>query len=291
MCALASLETMIADVYRQTPGYGSKSPVERQQAIIKAHSPLLGVITIQRTLMQNRQLPRDDHTIGYLHGLSDAFGHHYGLDSIQRITMVVTTLRMFYGMNSAVEYYSSISGGDEQSPRVRASHYGKQEAIAFLHSGQPTLGLCHPTSNAPVAGSPSKTVVGTQRPSAAMRGSPVSDAAEECRNIVMQQVPPNATPRLETAFVRGYLLGIADGVCQARGLGDVESIGVANGLFCTHFGDAKGTELMEYTMQVGVRSISHQARLLGGQEALDHHNLGRAPQGLRDHFKSKGSKK
>ena len=291
MCAFASLEAMIVQLAGKTPDYGSRSHEERQQAIIKAHAPLLGVIAIQKTLMQDRQLPRDDYTIGYLHGLSDAFGQHHGLDLIQRIALVVTTMRMFYGMNSAVEYYSSIWNGDERSPRARASRSGKQEAIAFLDSGKPPLGLCGPRSDTVAAEPIPKGAVGIQRPSSVIKRSTVSDATKECRKIVWQQVPQRAKPRLDTTFVRGYLLGISDGVCQTLGLGDVESIAVATGLFCTYFGAAEGTKLMESAMQVGERSISHKARLLGGQEAIDHHNSGRSPRGLRDHFESRKSKK
>jgi hypothetical protein len=291
MYAFASLEAMIAELAGKSQGSGAGSPEARQHAIIRAHRPLIGVIAIQRTLMQDSRLPRDDHTIGYLHGLSDAFGIHHGLDFIQRITLVVTTMRMFYGMNSAVEYYSSVWNGHENSPRVRASRIGKRDGIAFLESGQPPLGLCAPEAIA-TADTPAPANVTQQLELPSTPRKPgLADAVEECREIVRQQIPPRATPRLDSAFSRGYLLGVADGVCRVRGIGDVESIVVATGLFCGYFGDEQGVKLMNYTMQVGQRSASHQARLLGGQEAIDHHNAGRSPHALRDHLASKNSKR
>jgi hypothetical protein len=291
MCAFASLEAMIEELVGKSPGPGAGSPEARQQAIIRAHRPLLGVIAIQKSLMQNSRLPRDDYTIGYLHGLSDAFGIHHGLDFIQRITLVVTTMRMFYGMNSAVEYYSSVWSGNENSPRVRASRIGKKDGVAFLESGQPPLGLCN-SETFVTADSFASADANQQLGLASMPREPsLADAVEECREIVRQQIPPRVTPRLDSAFSRGYLLGVADGVCQVRGIGDVESIVVATGLFCGYFGDEQGVKLMNYTMQVGQRSASHQARLLGGQEAIDHHNAGRSPHALRDHLASKNSKR
>lgn len=289
MCAFATMEAMIGELAAATPNYGLRSPDVRHGEISRAFSPLFAVLVVQRRLSSDQELARDDRTIGYVHGFADAFGHHYSLDHIQRITLVVTTMRMLYGLNNAVEYYWSIWNGAEESPRRLASRIGKQEALEFLKSGKPPLGLCDRGDESSLEARSPAAAQAQAKPTGfdISSSSSPARAVEECRKIVHQQIPTGSKIRLDTAYARGYLLGVVDGVCQARGVGEAEAIVVTSLVFCTYFGDEQGLKLMQYTMQVGERSISHQARLVGGQEAIDHHNAGRPPRGLREHLETK----
>ncbi len=132
---------------------------------------------------------------------------------------------------------------------------------------------------------------GQSGPSAELVSSSVKEAAGECRKIVQAQITSRLDPQMDTAYVRGYMLGVSEGMRRARGLTEVEFVRVATILFGAFVGEENSSKLVTYTMHLGERSISHQARIVGCKEAIDYCESGRQPKALQEHFAAKKTKR